>query len=68
MPYTYYFKLNKVCKMAKESSRYGECIYTGYSQCNSNNVISAYKFFFFRVFVQKIKEEEQKAKEEIEIL
>ncbi|KZL80714.1 hypothetical protein CI238_13246 [Colletotrichum incanum] len=54
MPYTYCFKSNKVCKIAKESSRYSKCIYTGRSQCDSNNV--------------KIKEEEQKAKEEIEIL
>ncbi|OHX00083.1 hypothetical protein CSPAE12_01313 [Colletotrichum incanum] len=53
MPYTYCFKSNKVCKIAKESSRYSECIYTGRSQCNKQ---------------QKIKEEEQKAKEEIEIL
>ncbi|KZL83934.1 hypothetical protein CI238_13143 [Colletotrichum incanum] len=49
MPCTYCFKSNKVCKMAEESSRYGECIRTGRSQCDGNNVISAYKFFFFRV-------------------
>ncbi|KZL73482.1 hypothetical protein CI238_12026 [Colletotrichum incanum] len=47
MPYTYCFKLNKVCKIAKESSRY----------------INRYI-----LEQQKIKEEEQKAKEEIEIL
>ncbi|OHX00212.1 hypothetical protein CSPAE12_01129, partial [Colletotrichum incanum] len=41
MPCTYCFKSNKVCKMAEESSRYGECIRTGRSQCDSNNVASA---------------------------
>ncbi|OHW99486.1 hypothetical protein CSPAE12_01861 [Colletotrichum incanum] len=49
MPYTYCFKSNKVCKIAKESSRYSEL----------NCYISEQR---------KIKEEEQKAKEEIEIL
>ncbi|OHW99323.1 hypothetical protein CSPAE12_01971, partial [Colletotrichum incanum] len=48
IPYTYYFKSNKVCKIAKESSRYSECIRTGRSQCDSNNIASAYKFFFFK--------------------
>ncbi|KZL83311.1 hypothetical protein CI238_13017 [Colletotrichum incanum] len=54
MPYTYCFKLNKVCKIAKESLRYSECIYTGLNRCMSEQ--------------RKIKEEEQKAEEEIEIL
>ncbi|OHX00152.1 hypothetical protein CSPAE12_01139, partial [Colletotrichum incanum] len=53
MPYTYCFKLNKVCKIAKESSRYRWLILL------VNRYISEQ---------QKIKEEEQKAKEEIEIL
>ncbi|OHX01090.1 hypothetical protein CSPAE12_00138, partial [Colletotrichum incanum] len=53
MPYTYCFKSNKVYKIAKESSRYRWLILL------VNRYISEQ---------QKIKEEEQKAKEEIEIL